>query len=83
MFLSVIGILGDWFFGGVFIKEIEWWILVCNESVFYEIFIKKEKSLGLYFVLMKNGKMGKLEIEKKYNNNYKKERKKELKKKNY
>ena len=81
--LSATGILGDWPSGGVFTKETERRILVCNESVFYEISTKKEKSLGLYLALMKNGKTGKLETEKKYNNNHKKERKKESKKKNH
>ena len=79
--LSETGILGDWPSGGVFTKETERRILVCNESVFHEISTKKEKSLGLYLALMKNGKTGKLETEKKYNNNHKKERKKESKKK--
>lgn len=79
--MSATGILGDWPSGGVFTKETERRILVCNESVFHEISTKKERSLGLYLALMKNGKTGKLETEKKYNNNHKKERKKESKKK--
>lgn len=78
--MSATGILGDWPSGGVFTKETERRILVCNENVFHEISTKKEKSLGLYLALMKNSKTGKLETEKKYNNNHKKERKKESKK---
>lgn len=44
---SATGILGDWPSGGVFTKETERRILVCNESVFHEISTEKEKSLGL------------------------------------
>lgn len=79
--MSATGILGDWPSGGVFTKETERRILVCNENVFHEISTKKGKSLGLYLALMKNGKTGKLETEKKYNNNHKKERKKKVEKK--
>lgn len=77
--MSATGILGDWPSGGVFTKETERRILVCNENVFHEISTKKGKSLGLYLALMKNGKTGKSETEKKYNNNHKKVEKKIIK----